>query len=94
MLLYNGKNADNKEDASPELPTGTYSVGQVTFDTQNPDKVISRSEKPFLTPTLAHEKTGQYQAGTTFAEGLVFFKGKWFLYYGTADSFVGLAVSE
>ena len=38
--------------------------------------------------------TGQYQAGTTFAEALVFFKGKWFLYYGTADSFVGLAISE
>jgi predicted GH43/DUF377 family glycosyl hydrolase len=25
---------------------------------------------------------------------LVYFDKKWFLYYGTADSFVGLAVSE
>jgi predicted GH43/DUF377 family glycosyl hydrolase len=47
-----------------------------------------------LKPTLPHEVSGQYQAGTTFAEGLVFFKGKWFLYYGTADSFVGVAISK
>jgi predicted GH43/DUF377 family glycosyl hydrolase len=43
---------------------------------------------------LPHEMTGQYSSGTTFSEGLVFFRGKWFLYYGTADSFVGLAIKE
>ena len=25
---------------------------------------------------------------------IVHFKGKWFMYYGTADSFVGLAISS
>ena len=39
-------------------------------------------------------KSGQYPAGTTFVEGLVPFRGKWFLYYGTADSFVGVAVYD
>lgn len=92
-LLYNGKNL-NGEGADPSLPKGTYSVGYVVFDVNNPEKVIERSEKPFIVPTLPHEKTGQYQAGTTFAEGLVFFKNKWFLYYGTADSFVGLAIGK
>ena len=29
----------------------------------------------------------------TFAEALIPFKGRWFLYYGTADSRVGVAVS-
>jgi predicted GH43/DUF377 family glycosyl hydrolase len=33
--------------------------------------------------------SGIYKADTTFAEGLVWFKGKWLLYYGAADSFVG-----
>jgi len=32
--------------------------------------------------------------GTVFVEGLVYFQGKWILYYGTADSFVGVAVCE
>jgi Predicted AAA-ATPase len=63
---------------------------QTIFDARNLQTVVSRS----LKPSLAHEKTGQYQAGTTFAEGLVYFKHKWFLYYGTADSFVGLAIGQ
>lgn len=93
VLLYNGKNATD-ETADPALPKGTYSVGQMVFDRNDPGKIVERSETCFLKPTLPHEMTGQYQAGTTFAEGLVYFKGKWFLYYGTADSFVGVAVSK
>jgi len=93
LLLYNGKNAIN-ENATSTLPKGTYSVGEVLFDLNNPEKILQRTVTYILKPTLAHEMTGQYTAGTTFSEGLVFFKNKWFLYYGTADSFVGLAVSE
>ncbi|MCW3117661.1 MAG: hypothetical protein JWM28_1743 [Chitinophagaceae bacterium] len=92
VLFYNGKNATD-DKADPNLPKGTYSVGQIVFDQKNPGQVIERSDTCFLRPDLPHEKTGQYQAGTTFSEGLVLFKGKWFLYYGTADSFVGLAIS-
>ena len=33
-------------------------------------------------------------AGTVFTEGLVWHRGKWFLYYGCADSFVGVAVCD
>jgi predicted GH43/DUF377 family glycosyl hydrolase len=93
LLIYNGKNADDA-NADPALPRGTYSVGSVLFDMNDMINVISRSDEPFLKPTLAHEMSGQYAAGTTFAEGLVYYKGKWFLYYGTADSFVGLAISR
>ena len=93
LLLYNGKNATN-ENATSTLPKGTYSVGEVLFDMNNPEKILQRTYSYILKPTLPHEKTGQYAAGTTFSEGLVFFQKKWFLYYGTADSFVGLAVSE
>ena len=91
ILLYNGKNSEN-EDSDASLPKGTYSVGKIVFDSNNMEKIISRSETPFLKPTLPHEIKGQYAAGTTFAEGLVYFKSKWFLYYGTADSYVGLAI--
>jgi predicted GH43/DUF377 family glycosyl hydrolase len=93
VLLYNGRNATD-DNADPELPQGTYSVGMVVFDAKDPAKVIDRSENYFLKPTLPHEVSGQYESGTTFSEGLVYFKNKWFLYYGTADSFVGLAISE
>jgi beta-1,2-mannosidase len=93
MLIYNGKNANSK-NADPSLPKGTYSVGTAFFDPQNLQTILSRSDSPFLKPTLPHEVSGQYAAGTTFAEGLVYYSGKWFLYYGTADSYVGVAISR
>jgi len=93
VLLYNGKNSDD-DDASPDLPRGTYSVGKIVFDPSDPEKVLFRSDTCLLKPTLSHELTGQYKSGTTFAEGLVRYHSKWFLYYGTADSFVGVAISE
>jgi len=93
LLLYNGKNSTD-QNASSTLPKGSYSVGEVLFDSKNPEKILHRTDTPILKPTLPHEMTGQYAAGTTFSEGLVYFNKKWFLYYGTADSFVGLAVSE
>ena len=93
VLLYNGKNQNNS-DADASIPRGTYSVGKIVLDKNDLETVLYRSEQPFLMPTLPHEKTGQYQAGTTFAEGLVLYNQQWLLYYGTADSFVGLAVAR
>jgi len=93
VLFYNGKNAEGA-DAAKDIPEGMYSVGKIVFDVKNPEKVIYRSDTYLLKPTLSHEITGQYKSGTTFAEALVYYTSKWFLYYGTADSYVGVAVSE
>jgi predicted GH43/DUF377 family glycosyl hydrolase len=93
VLLYNGKNADG-EGADPNLPRGTYSVGKIVFDPADPQEVLFRSDTCLLKPSLPHELTGQYESGTTFAEGLVRHDSSWFLYYGTADSYVGLAISQ
>ncbi|MES2648270.1 MAG: glycoside hydrolase family 130 protein [Bacteroidota bacterium] len=93
-LIYNGKNHDKSEMSDTAFGTGMYGAGYILVDPNNLTRVIERSGKPFLYPTLPHEKTGQYQSGTTFAEAYVEYKGKKFLYYGTADSFVGVAVSN
>jgi len=84
LVLYN----------AGSLPSRTYSAGQALFDPRDPTKLITRADSAFLKPTESYERTGQYTAGTTFVEGLVRFRGRWFLYYGTADSRVGVAVSR
>ena len=93
LLLYNGKNLSG-EGAGTSVPEGTYCGGQVLFDKNDPGRFLNRLEEPFICPSLPHEVSGQYKAGTTFIEGLVYYKGRWFLYYGTADSMVGLAVKS
>ncbi len=40
------------------------------------------------------EKSGQYVDGAVFIEGLVYHNDKWYLYYGCADSMVGVAVYD
>jgi beta-1,2-mannosidase len=74
------------------LPSRTYSAGQALFDARDPTRLIARSDSAFIKPTESYERTGQYTAGTTFVEGLVPFRARWYLYYGTADSRVGVAV--
>ena len=60
---------------------------------KDPKKLIEQTDAPVLKPELPYEKTGQYAAGTTFAEGLVWFHNQWFLYYGCADSLVAVATA-
>ena len=75
------------------LAPGAYAVGEALFAADDPARLVARTDAPVFKPELPFEKSGQYAAGTTFAEGLVLFRNKYFLYYGCADSFVGLAVS-
>jgi predicted GH43/DUF377 family glycosyl hydrolase len=92
VLLYNGKNG--AVDPDPALPPEVYSAGQCLLDARDPSRLMERTDTWFLRPERAHEVTGQYTAGTTFIEGLVRFKERWLLYFGAADSFVEVAVSE
>ena len=92
VLIYNGKNASHDGDTS--LNAGAYSGGQALFDLAEPTKLIQRTDSPFFKPEAAFELTGQYRAGTTFLEGLVYFHHEWLLYYGCADSFVGVAIAK
>lgn len=94
LLIYNGKNHTDDKVRDLRFNAGTYSAGQILMDLNDPMKVISRLDVPFFRPMEAFEKSGQYVDGTVFIEGLVFFKGKWYLYYGCADSRVGVAIYD
>lgn len=92
LLLYNGKN--NPENGDKRFQGNSYCGGQVLFDLHDPTKAIGRLDVPFFRPMEPFEKSGQYVNGTVFMEGLVFFKKKWFLYYGCADSRVAVAIYD
>jgi predicted GH43/DUF377 family glycosyl hydrolase len=98
VLLYNGKNSTEagKEMLAldRQVAPGAYSVGEALFSAADPAKLLDRTEHPVLTPTMPYEQSGQYVAGTTFSEGLVAFQNHWLLYYGAADSFVGVARAD
>ena len=91
LLIYNGSNAANFNDTS--MPKFTYSAGQALFDKNHPYKLAGRTDSNFIHPDKDYEKVGEVNE-VCFVEGLVYFKNKWFLYYGTADSKIAVAVKE
>ncbi len=89
VLLYNGRNIKSTGDTS--LAEGTYAAGQVLIDKNDPTKVIKRLDKNFMSPDKPYEVEGQVNR-VCLIEGLAHFKNRWFLYYGTADSRIAVAV--
>ncbi len=89
VFIYNSRNSPGFGDAN--LPAGTYSAGQILADRNDPFNIIDRSENNFFSPDKPYEITGQVN-NVCFLEGLVYFKNKWFLYYGTADEQIAVAV--
>jgi len=89
LLIYNGRNIPAIGDSS--LPEGTYAGGQVLLDRNDPSKILHRLDQYFIRPDKPYEITGQV-GQVCFLEGLAQFRGQWFLYYGTADSRIAVAV--
>lgn len=88
LLLHNASNDRLNGDGT--LPDRAYAAGQVLLDPADPTAVLARATAPFFRPESGAETTGQV-ANVTFLEGLVFLQGRWLLYYGMADSRIGVA---
>lgn len=67
-----------------------YRVGAALLDLHNPLKILARSEYPILKPEEPYEKEGQVP-NVVFPCGAVVINGKLFVYYGGADTVVGVA---
>ena len=91
LLIYNASNAANFND--PELPKFTYAAGQALFNAEAPYKLEKRTRSYFIYPDKEYEKVGEVNE-VCFVEGLVYFNNQWFLYYGTADSKIAVAVFD
>jgi beta-1,2-mannosidase len=88
LLIYNGRN--NARHGDSNLAEGTYAGGQILFDRHDPTAVIARLTDNFIRPDKDYEITGQIN-NVCFLEGLVHFRDRWLLYYGTADSKIAVA---
>jgi predicted GH43/DUF377 family glycosyl hydrolase len=82
LLVYNGAD-DNL----------VYRSGMAVFSLQDPRKLIWRSDEPVFVPERQWEKTGQVP-NVVFVEGMAKKDGRYLLYYGAADKYVGVAEAE
>jgi predicted GH43/DUF377 family glycosyl hydrolase len=89
LFIYNSSN--DRDHGDTALPAGTYAAGQALFASDDPSRLLKRSDSCFFRPERPYEKTGQVN-NVCFLEGLVQFGGELLLYYGTADSKIAVAV--
>ncbi len=89
LLIYNSRNIPAIGDTS--LAEGTYAASQALLDKDDPTHILHRLDSYFMKPDKPYEVAGQVNE-VCFLEGLALFKGKWYLYYGTADSKIAVAV--
>lgn len=82
LLIYHGINSDR-----------VYSLGSVLLDRDNPEVVLYRSEKPFLTPVEGYEKIGNVP-NVVFSCGHVLRDDKVLVYYGGADKVLCVATCD
>lgn len=64
--------------------TTTNKIGWALFSEDDPAKLIARCDSPLIS----------YPHGHVFAEALVRFNDKWFLYYGAADRWIEGAIID
>lgn len=67
-----------------------YCLGALLLDLEDPSKVISRSEVPFMEPEEAYEKVGFF-GEVIFTNGHVVDGDNIHMYYGASDEHVALA---
>jgi predicted GH43/DUF377 family glycosyl hydrolase len=79
VLIYNG--------ADDQL---VYRTGIAVFDSKNPRKQLSRTDRPIFAPEKDWEKVGQVP-NVVFVEGMARQGKRWLFYYGGADKYVGVA---
>ena len=85
VVMYNALNQDNRN-----YPRGWSGLGQALLDRTDPTRLLDRLDKPFLHAEFDWELKG-FCSPALVANGLVFFKDEWLLYYGGAHRRIGLA---
>lgn len=72
---------------------GSYRVGAVMMDLDDPRKIIARTKDFIMEPSEAFETSGIYNS-CVFPTGTVVKDGTLYVYYGCADEYVGLATAD
>ncbi len=73
---------------------GTYRVGIMMLDADDPTQVIARVPEPVMEPEEDFEWNGLYPHGVVFPTANVVVDGTLFVYYGCADQTIGVATCD
>jgi beta-1,2-mannobiose phosphorylase / 1,2-beta-oligomannan phosphorylase len=93
LVLYHG--VSGELDGSAFVPQGglTYSAGAMILDADDPSRVLARTDHPLLVPSTDDERHG-IAANVVFPTAIEEIDGQLYVFYGMADSRIGVALLE
>lgn len=90
VLIYHGVSLKEKDFPGRGMYK-QYALGIALLDKENPRKVIYRQKQPILEPMLAWEVSEGHVPNVVFSCGHVMVGGELYVYYGGADTSLGVA---
>ncbi|MFH0987651.1 MAG: glycosidase [Patescibacteria group bacterium] len=94
LFIYHGvdKEGTRRDAITGKIrPKFCYRLGVILIDKNNPEKILYRSEKPILEPKEKYEKKGLVP-NVVFSCGANIIKDMLYVYYGGADTVIGVAM--
>lgn len=85
LTIYHGNDKQHGEQR-----IGRYVGAALLMDLNDPARIVARSEGPVIVPEKEFEKSG-FVGDVVFPTGLVERGDEYWIYYGAADEFVGVA---
>jgi predicted GH43/DUF377 family glycosyl hydrolase len=94
LLLYHGVTGQiNGQGSFVPQDQVRYVAAAMLLDADNPSRVLARSAEPLLEPAVDAEVNGQV-CNVVFPTAVEAIEGNWFVFYGMADSQIGVAILE
>ena len=90
LLIHHGVSGVLEKSAFDHQQKVNYSAGAMILAAEDPSKVIARSEKPLLSPETEDESSG-IVPNVVFPTAIEEIEGQLFVFYGMADSKIGVA---
>lgn len=82
LLIYHGVSRHSR-----------YRLGAILLDLKDPEKIVSRLDRPILEPNMDYEIEGQVK-NVVFSCGVILHNNTLFVYYGGGDTVLGVATAS
>ena len=89
LMVFNSKSLVDEHSE----PMRSYIVVQATLDPKDPTKILDRKAGDLIEPVTMSESQGQIP-NVCFAESIMKNDNEWLLYYGMADSSIGMGILD
>jgi len=89
LLIHHGVAGELTEGWAPQERV-RYAAGAMLLDPEDPSRVLARTDRPLLEPAVEEERSGTVP-NVVFPTAIEEIDGQRFVFYGMADSAIGVA---